>query len=170
VILASPLSRAVDTADLVLPPSATKKCARRIIREEWREISGWLINAQRMSQSSLQAKYAAWDVSTLPTEEDSLWTNELESEEACAERGYQGLCYIWDAIEEEEVAVAAHGGIFSFLMGLHPCVEADETMKERFSNCQLKSCEMTLLEGGGSPTDTRRRFKLRAVAAPAAAS
>jgi len=150
VVVASPLSRAIDTADLVLKDTA----ARRIVREEWREISGLLLNAKRMKASEIKSKYSpkGWDTSRLAPEEDELWTpGELESTDACAERGYLGLRWIWENVDDEHVCVAAHGGIFSYLMQ-HPRVDADERMSARFHNCELRGCEMTLVAGAGAGT------------------
>ena len=204
-LVASPHSRAVDTADLVLPGCAA---TTRVLREEWREISGLLINAQRMTRSGLQEKYgggasegdggvggegdegdedsrlserprgatAAWDCGQLPTEEDELWEAEaLEDQLHCASRAYDGLDWIWDATaaagaatatreggtagegaaegEEakeatavKEVVVAAHGGIFHMMATLHPLIVADEGMRQRFHNCELRSCVVTAEE------------------------
>ena len=94
----------------------------------------------------------------------------MESEDACAERAYRGLQWIWNEVVEEEIAIAAHGGIFAFLMNSpnpnpnphphggifaflmnrHPFVTADENMRRRFTNCELKSCEITLDRDQGS--------------------
>ena len=153
-MVASPLSRAIDTADPVLPAEAAPG-ARRVLREEWREISGLLLNAKRLPTSELAAKYAGgWDAAKLQTEHDALWApEELEATEACAERGYQGLRWLWQPVEGR-VAVAAHGGMFSYLMN-HPRIQACEKLKARFHNCELRGCAMTAVEqegggGGGS--------------------
>ena len=60
LVVSSPLSRALDTADLVFPPESTPD-AKRCCVEELREINGWLINAQRKPASKLKKEYAHWD-------------------------------------------------------------------------------------------------------------
>jgi hypothetical protein len=77
--VASPLSRAVDTADLVIGSAN----APRVLREEWREINGDMANAQRRRRSELQTKYGGggWDCSQLPSEEDESWTVAMEDPE-----------------------------------------------------------------------------------------
>eukprot|EP00937_MAST-01D_sp_MAST-1D-sp2_P003261 g3261.t1 len=145
LVIASPLSRAIDTADIVLP-AASAPSARRVVREGWREIAGLLLNAKRLSRADLAGKYAEWDTRMVPTEHDTLWTDALESEAACAERGYDELRWLWEHAPEERVAVAAHGGMFCFLMR-HPCVSADDHMRSRFHNCELRGCVMTVVGG-----------------------
>ena len=163
LVVASSLSRAIDTADLVLP-RVSAPGARRVVREEWREIAGWLTNAKRRRRAELADKYggdfgnggdgcaARWDVSALPTEHDALWTEELERTAACAERAYCGLRWLWRDVPESRIAVAAHGGLFAYMMD-HPCVQADARMRPRFRNCELRGCVVTAAEGGGGGGD-----------------
>ena len=143
-VVSSPHSRAVDTAETVLPGCGSV----RMLREEWREISGDLINAKRLPRSALEAKYGGggWDCQTgVPTEEDQLWTEELEDSLDCATRAYYGLRFLFERTPPEvaEVAVAGHGGIFHMAMNLHPLILADEGMQKRFENCELRSCVLT---------------------------
>ena len=60
LVVASPLSRALDTADLVFPPESTPD-AKRCCVEELREINGWMVNAKRKPASQLKSEYAHWD-------------------------------------------------------------------------------------------------------------
>lgn len=142
--VSSPHSRSIDTADFVLPLSIK----RRVIREEWREISGLLQNARRLPRSELQKKYGHWDASEIPHEFDTLWgPDELEEKVNCAERGYQGLMYIWEKSQCEEVVISAHGGIFHYIFNMHPNIIADDALKARFHNCELRTCKMTAVGG-----------------------
>jgi broad specificity phosphatase PhoE len=146
LIVSSPLSRAIDTAMLVFP----KKCEEVpfICNENIRERNGWLLNAKRMKSSELTKKYPGVDFSYLETEEDVLWDEkELESAGDCAERGRKTLDFIWERrATNKHVVLAAHGGIFHALFNEHPLVHADEGMKRRFENCDVRACEVTVRE------------------------
>jgi broad specificity phosphatase PhoE len=56
LVVSSPLSRALRTADLVHPPTESSK-KRRIAIEHFREINGKLLNAQRRPKSDLVQKF-----------------------------------------------------------------------------------------------------------------
>mmetsp|Transcript_48204 Transcript_48204/g.114698 ORF Transcript_48204/g.114698 Transcript_48204/m.114698 type:complete len:257 (-) Transcript_48204:172-942(-) len=147
LIVASSLSRAIDTADIIFPPG--EQTATRVSRDEFREISGWLLNAKRRTRSELSGRNPSWDFSGLHSEEDGLWTPDLEGEAACAERAYLGLRWLWDR-PEHHAAVVAHGGVWAFLLGApgHPNVRAAPSMAARFRNCELRSCRLSLLSPG----------------------
>lgn len=150
LIVSSPLTRCIKTAQLVLPPHTLNR--PHVLMEEWREISGLLLNAKRRPASELQAQFPTIDCSQL-SESDELWTEVLEEKTVCAERAYQGLKRIWER-EEENIVVVAHGGIFDFMMNHHPNIHADEAMSMRFGNCEIRSCQLTIEEGSGSGDDT----------------
>lgn len=161
LVFGSSLSRAIDTADLLLPPSAA---VQRVAFDELVEVSGALVNAQRRKRSELVLRNPSWDFSALCSEEDELWARwgkELESREACAERGFQALRRIWDS-EAEEVLVVAHGGLLSFLFDLHQRVRPDERMKERFHNCELRTARMWAEEATASDESDAPIFHLEA--------
>ena len=136
LVAASTLSRAIDTADLVFPPVPS---VPRLALDEWREISGLLLNAKRRPRSELARKYAGWDFSGVQAEQDDLWRPAaLEEQAAVAARGYAGLRRLW-ALPFRNVVIAAHGGIFHFLLDSpgHPAVLADDAVRRRFGNCEL---------------------------------
>lgn len=89
MIVSSPLSRALKTADLISPPiphtpphaqslsAATfsspfegegKGAPRRICVEEFREINGRLLNAKRRPRFELERSFPHWDFSLIPRE------------------------------------------------------------------------------------------------------
>ncbi len=163
-VVSSPLSRAINTADIVFPGSATSqpprvlsgiflnsgssveyflwgRCCPPFARasEFFREINGMLQNGRRLKTSELCVKFPNWDTSRMETEDDVTWTiDALEPQLLSAERGYKGLNYIWD-LNATNVVVSAHGGIFSSMFNQHPLILADECMKSRFVNCEGKS-------------------------------
>lgn len=149
VVIASPLSRALQTADVACSPASISSSTRRIAYEGFREINGWLLNAKRRSKTELQSLFPAWDFDDLQTEHDVLWEpTVLEDERACGERGHQGLLWIARTFQDaSSVLLVAHGGILSYTMQLQPHVmvrdERSEEQQERavtarFSNCELR--------------------------------
>lgn len=146
LIVASPLSRAIRTAELITP---TMTSTRRIAVEEFREINGWLLNAKRRSVDELVQHFPSWDFSEL-TPADDLWSNDLEDEASCSERGYQGLCWIMRQ-PESNVLLVAHGGILRFMMQQHPFLnmvdgrvsDHSRPLDGRFGNCEARRYEMS---------------------------
>lgn len=132
LMMSSPLSRALETADLAVPPHVVK---RRVAYEGWREINGWLRNAQRRSRQELMTLFPHWNFHDyLHSEEDELWTPELEAQSECGERGYQALKWLLTHREEERVVLVAHGGILRYTMAEHPLVTVqDARMKQSTS-------------------------------------
>ena len=166
LVVSSPLSRALCTADLALPPSTKTGISspqRRVCVEHFREINGWLLNAKRRDQSDLQKMFGHWDFSSISST-DETWTEKLESEEECAERGYLGLLWLMEQTESS-ILVTTHGGLLRFVMNQHPHVrmfdgrnstnttqleESQNTsndarcVKGRFGNCELREFTVTL--------------------------
>ena len=141
LVVSSPLSRALETAD-----RAWSSCSNRVCIEGFREINGWLLNAKRRSKSELEDRFPHWDVSHLEHHDDVLWTDELETNAACSDRGYAGLQWIYQR-PESSVLLVAHGGILRFTMDEHPLVrirddrltvDSGRSSKARFSNCELR--------------------------------
>jgi broad specificity phosphatase PhoE len=164
LIVSSPLSRALRTADLVHPPSEssepTKK--RRIAIEHFREINGKLLNAQRRPRSDLVQKFPHWCFQEIPEMDDS-WTEELESHEDCSERGYRGLLWVLQQ-PEQNVLLVGHGGLLNYTMNGHANIvlvdgrrqsnkdcESDEVrcVTKRFGNCELREFVITAWDSAG---------------------
>mmetsp|Transcript_7625 Transcript_7625/g.25094 ORF Transcript_7625/g.25094 Transcript_7625/m.25094 type:complete len:223 (-) Transcript_7625:188-856(-) len=126
LIVASSLSRAIETAALAFPEAAAAGRDRFISLDCLCERSGWLLSA------------VGFD---LLTETDECWTEELEEEAACAQRGYEAL--LWVARRPEStIAVVAHGGIFHYLLSQHSKVSADAPTAARFGNAELRACTL----------------------------
>lgn len=139
LVVASSLTRAIQTADIVFPAHTIK--TPRISLEVWREVSGLLLNAHRQTRAELRQAHKDWNFDEVETEDDVLWTPEaLEDASACAERAYQALCWAWER-EEECIGIVAHGGILSFLLNEpgHPQVSVSPEAKQRFHNCEMRS-------------------------------
>jgi len=129
LMVSSPLSRALETADLAVPPHVVK---HRVAYEGWREINGWLRNAQRRSRQELTNIFPHWNFHDyLHSDEDELWTPELEAQSECGERGYQALKWLLTHREEERIVLVAHGGILRYTMAEHPLVTVHGIRLER---------------------------------------
>lgn len=149
LVVSSPLSRALHTADTIFPPSSSSSVDnhKRICVESFREINGWLLNAKRRSKKELQNDFSSWDFSLLSSETDETWTPELESQSSCAERGYQGLLWILNNRPEQNILLVAHGGLLRFTMYDHPDVSVSDKRstqsEKRFENCEIRHFEIS---------------------------
>lgn len=149
LIVASPLSRALNTANVVTP-QALHPSIPRVAVEDWREISGLLLNAKRRTKTDLQELFPDWSFQELPSDHDDNWPPDcLEDTRVVANRAYAGLQWIWER-EERNIAVFAHGGVYNFLMNApgHANLRCDEAMRTRFHNCEMKSSRLCVVEEG----------------------
>lgn len=149
MIVSSPLSRAIRTADLVHGSHENCKTGpKRVAIEHLREINGKLLNAKRRPRSELETIFPHWNFSRLPSLDES-WTEELEPHHECSERGYRGLLWVMQQ-QEKNVLLVSHGGLLKFVMNDHPRVVLVDGRKptqknkircvsERFGNCELRS-------------------------------
>jgi len=173
LVVASPLSRAIDTADLCFPAPTlaaaedalwgARRAVPRLVKEEAREISGLLLNGKRRTRTELAALYPHWEMGALVEDEDAHWvavggSAQLEEDASTARRAHKLLAWVWDR-PERDVVVVAHGGLFHLLANgansnttdtdtdPSPAVEACEGVKQRFANCELRSCRLEAMEG-----------------------
>jgi broad specificity phosphatase PhoE len=168
LVVGSPLSRALDTADITFPDDSLPLAkGNRISLESIREINGMMLNGKRRSVSELSKLYPMWDFSIVPSDEDEAWSVDLETNEAARERAYQSLCWMWER-PESTIALFAHGGIYMLLMdGSHEAVEVKgDGVSTRFHNCELRTIEVTRVDGDDfsddcGSTDSRPRFQLK---------
>lgn len=150
LVVSSPLSRALDTAMLVLAEATQRSTTAFVAHDSLRERSGWMLNAKRRTRSEQAARYPSCDFAQLETEEDELWDrlgDELEPTSEVAERGYQLLRWV-SARDESDVAIVAHGGLFHYLLNEHAKVKADEKAAARFGNCELRSFQLSWTGSG----------------------
>lgn len=147
-VVSSPLSRALHTADLACP---TNTVATRICHEPFREINGWLLNAQRRTKSELQARFPHWSFDELSTEHDVLWTDTLEAQEECAQRGQLGLRYLHDR-PESSLLLVCHGGLLRFTFATLTLRDGRQQsangrfVSARFSNCELRRYTLDVVD------------------------
>lgn len=168
LIVSSPLSRALQTADLALnhhhhSNSNNTIHPNKVCYEGFREINGWLLNAQRRSKGVLQQSFATWNFDHLLSEHDDQWDPDtLEDAAACAERGFAGLRWLATERPEQSFLLVAHGGILKLALTQHPNVilidgrrrrpstsspsstttATDRSVQERFHNCELRRYRM----------------------------
>lgn len=178
LVVSSPLSRTLKTADLILCPEKgleqpliyDKSLGRndisihhpkRICLEELREINGWLLNAKRRQRGELTKMFhERWDFDLL-SEEDETWGAELEEYKDCGERGYLSLLWLLKR-NEEKILVVSHGGILRFSMD-HELVQVDDSRNDeekRFSNCEMREYELSYDINDSDIDDSRPLVKL----------
>jgi broad specificity phosphatase PhoE len=148
MIVSSPLSRAIRTADLFYS-THSKSSPKRVAIEHFREINGKLLNAKRRPRTELETIFPHWNFSHVPST-DTTWTEELEPYHECSERGYQGLLWVMQQ-KETNLLLVAHGGLLKMAMNDHPRVvlvdgrnkhpsnDMDRCVSQRFGNCELRS-------------------------------
>jgi broad specificity phosphatase PhoE len=154
LIVSSPLSRALETCDIIVPPSSDGGTItpNRVCVEHFREINGWLLNAKRRDRTVLQNTFPPWDFEGI-SESDELWTSHLEEQVDCAHRGYEGLRWLLNR-PESNILLVCHGGILRFMMDLIPDTvhvadgriandDKDRDVNARFGNCELRRYELT---------------------------
>ncbi|CAJ1964104.1 unnamed protein product [Cylindrotheca closterium] len=161
LVVSSSLSRALQTADAVCPPSI-KNGSKRVCCEHFREVNGDLLNAKRRSRSELEKLFPSWDFSHLSTDEDSLWTPEMEEFPAVAERGYIGLDWLMKR-PEESILLVAHGGILRYLMTIHPLISlqderksAEKPVEARFDNCEVRHYRLSWINSDNMEEKRRK--------------
>ena len=159
LVVASPLTRALHTADIVFPRDHPRRQADcpRVSLDLWREVSGLLINAQRRTRTELRQANTHWNFDCLE-EQDGLWTpDRLEDTTSCAHRGYLALKWAWER-PEDCIAIVAHGGILSFTLSDpgHPLLLVDPGARARFHNCEMRSyvLELAQLDSDQTPPGT----------------
>ena len=153
LIVASCLSRTIDTADILFPPSfppappGNSVSPPRLCLEQFREINGALLNGKRRTKAELREQYQApsphngpsssggWNFDSLRTETDESWDPDaLEPTQQSAERGYQGLMDLLvrstttntddnSSTSLDTILLVGHGGMLKYTMTDHPCVQ-----------------------------------------------
>mmetsp|Transcript_8418 Transcript_8418/g.29590 ORF Transcript_8418/g.29590 Transcript_8418/m.29590 type:complete len:208 (+) Transcript_8418:344-967(+) len=141
LLVASTLSRAIETAQLVFPTLAKSK--RFVALEALREWNGVLLNAKRRPSHDLRLKFPDCDFDNVPAEEESWDVDVNEGEPAVAARGFIALEWLW-ARPEAHIAVVAHGGIYHALFSNATLIEdSEDFLKQRFSNCEVRTITLT---------------------------
>lgn len=158
LVVSSPLSRALQTANGALPPDRFSQ-SLRVVYEGFREINGVLKNAQRRSRTELRQRFPDWNFDLLTDENDQDWDEEtLESYDDCKERGFQGLKWIYHERPETSILLVAHGGILRYTMQEHDQVvvqdgrteKSDRLADARFGNCELRRYQVSWDENKGN--------------------
>jgi broad specificity phosphatase PhoE len=149
LVVSSSLSRALETADHVHPPTsqiASQNNHIRVCYEHFREVNGDMLNAKRRPKSELAQSFPHWDFDELSHEEDSLWTPVMEDLGKAAERGYLGFQWLMDR-PERHILLVSHGGILRYTMNDHPLVVlrdersqplSGKPVEARFDNCEMR--------------------------------
>jgi broad specificity phosphatase PhoE len=153
MVISSPLSRCLDTANLVAPPT-TLTSAKRVVYENFREINGKLLNAKRRNKSELEKLYPEWSFDNLQSNHDDSWVaTELESVESCQQRGLAGFQWL-TTLPMQSLLLVCHGGILHYTLAhdnivLHDnrqCTTTDRKVDARFENCEIRRYQLSIVE------------------------
>lgn len=152
VVISSPLSRCLDTANLVAP-SSTTATATRVVHENFREINGKLLNAKRRDRSELECLYPEWSFEDLKSNHDDSWMpNELESVESCQQRGLAGFKWL-TTLPVKSLLLVCHGGILHYTLSHENILLCDQRQRAtdrhvdaRFENCELRRYHLSVPE------------------------
>lgn len=139
LVVCSPLSRAIETAGLVFREEAARGIPF-VSNELLREWNGLMLNARRRPRAELMARFPSVDFSQIPEDEEA-WTPTLEPASEVAQRGLRFLDWLAQR-PEWEVAVVAHGGIYSSLFTHASVRDESKLLSARFGNCDCRSVEM----------------------------
>lgn len=150
MVISSPLSRCLDTANLVAPTSTTPT-RLRVVHENFREINGKLLNAKRREKSELERLYPEWTFDGLKSNHDDSWiSTELESVESCQRRGLAGFEWL-TTLPVQSILLVCHGGILHYTLShdnIVLCdqrqVTTDRQVDARFENCELRRYHLSV--------------------------
>jgi len=167
LVVSSTLSRAMETADRVIPPSPTEHT--RVCSELFREVNGDMLNAKRRSRSELIRSFPDWNFDDVE-EEDVLWTPEMEDLDLVAELGYSGLKWLIER-PEEKILLVSHGGILKYMMERQPQIVLKDERSEsggipvdsRFDNCEIRCYRLEWLDDEGENNGKTRSLSLAQV-------
>lgn len=125
LVVVSPFKRTMQTAHLMFGDRDSRPPF--LVHELCRERAGLYTNDRRRPWSVMQAEFApifgAESIdfeSGLDTDEDSLWTEERETDKACEQRGIDFLQWLM-AREEREIAVVTHSSFLRHIFGQFGC-------------------------------------------------
>ena len=167
LVVSSTLSRAIETADLVIPPSPTEHT--RVCSELFRELNGDMLNVKRRTRSELVKSFPDWNFDDVE-EEDALWTPVMEDLDLVAERGYLGLKWLMER-PEEKILLVSHGGILKYMMERQAQIMLRDERSEsgrkpvdsRFDNCEIRCYKLEWVDDEGHHDGSKRSLSLTQV-------
>eukprot|EP00039_Didymoeca_costata_P033224 m.41377 g.41377 ORF g.41377 m.41377 type:complete len:279 (-) comp9759_c0_seq1:51-887(-) len=178
LVVSSPLTRALHTADLVFPKQLLKEHRKkdipRVALEDFREINGLLLNGKRSGKPHLKQAFPHWDFSLVEHDDDKTWTAEqLEEMKSVAERAHNCLHWLLSR-PEQHIAVVTHGGFLHAMLNEHDDIVIKDAEPEshkldvsnertsnpnlknnarrRFRNCEVREMNVSLNDCGHAVT------------------
>ena len=143
VVLVSPLSRAILTGLLAIPPGP-----RFIVHDDVRERIGTHPCDQRRSRTELASDFPSVDFSPLSTEHDERWSPEREPwADLVARAG--GVLETLQARPERSIAIVTHNDFLQALLLDGPLALASPSLRKLFGNAEHLPLVMTVRVGGG---------------------
>jgi broad specificity phosphatase PhoE len=112
----------------------------------------------------LQERFKHWNFENLQSDEDDLWTIDMEDFDATAERGYRGLSWLLQQQQHERILLVSHGGILRYLMNRHDFIQLQDSrttsdnndkkdINARFDNCEVRKFLLSWKEEEGDDDD-----------------
>lgn len=160
LVVCSPLSRAIETATLIFGDQLPF-----VSYEGLREWNGLLINGQRRPTAQLGPRFPHVDFSLIPPTDETWSAEALEHKDEVASRGLAFLEWL-ACREERQIAVVAHGGIFSAMFEHESVDDVAHYLAPRFGNCDVRTVEMRrVVDADGKPI----RFRFEPLEPPGSA-
>jgi broad specificity phosphatase PhoE len=148
VVLVSPLSRAIATGLLGVPPGPAF-----VVCEELRERIGTHPCDKRRTRAELRADFPDVDVSTLASEQDDRWSETREPWEDVIARSVRFLSLV-SSRPETHVAAVTHNDFLTALLFDSPLRLASDSLRIKFGNAEHLPLVLTWTAGGDVGADT----------------
>lgn len=149
VVLVSPLSRAIQTAMIAVPPGP-----KFVVEERVRERNGTHPCDKRRTLTEMHADFPDLDLTPLGGhEEDPTWTPEREPWEKTVARAEEMLQVLKDR-PEQSIAIATHNDWLQALL-LHSRLQvSDPSLRRKFGNAEWLPLVLTWAPAAGGAATT----------------
>eukprot|EP01134_Creolimax_fragrantissima_P000659 CFRG0659T1 len=148
VVIASPLTRTLQTAHGIFDSSITPFVAYEGIRERY----GAYPCDKRKDVSLLESQYPNVDFGLMKSEKDELWTEIREPEDNIKSRVIEFLDFLVNR-PEQRIAVVSHNDFLSTIFNI---IRGPRDMRGRFFNCERRTVSLTSACKEGFSDDARR--------------
>ncbi|CAF0912149.1 unnamed protein product [Didymodactylos carnosus] len=142
MIVTSPLSRAIQTAEIALESLFKSNTIPVYSHEYLRETMGIHTCDKRRTKSELELLYPHINFDGLISEEDTLWNaNERETDDSRLERATEFLQWLWKFVDAKHIAIFGHSGILQSCTIALGAIEGGLLSNDRGLGFKLGNCE-----------------------------